>query len=50
MTGRNFLIKHARRVGLVNVATSVILIALALGTIRRPVVFWVGAILVQAEV
>lgn len=42
MTGRDILNKHARRVRVFNVVSTVILIASVFGTIRYPVVFWVG--------
>jgi hypothetical protein len=46
MTGRDLLNKHACRVRLVNVLSTVSLIASVLGTIRYLVVFWVGVPLV----
>jgi hypothetical protein len=50
MTGRAVLEKHTRRVRLVNVASTVVLIGSVHGTICYAVVFWVGALLVQARV
>jgi hypothetical protein len=46
MTGRDLLDKHARRVRLVNVVTTVMLIGSVFAAIRYPVVFWVGILLV----
>jgi hypothetical protein len=46
MTGRDLLNKHARRVRLVNVVITVMLIGSVFAAIRYPVVFWVGVLLV----
>ena len=46
MTGHDILNKLARRIQLINIVSTVILIGSVLGTIRYPAAIWIGVLLV----